>query len=71
MLHFHVSDYNKSPFSDQKAFDLIQNMVWLFHPRHALSDLVGIPEFFCKALDLCDTFRVDVDVKGFKDVNLT
>ena len=71
LLHFHVSENNKSPFSGQKASDLIHNMVWLFHSRHALADLVGIAEFFCKALDLSETFRIFVDVKGFKEVNLT
>ena len=71
MLHFHIGDNNKSPFFDQGAFDLIQNMVWLFHSRHALSDLVGIAEFFCKALDLCEAFRIHVDVEGFKEINLT
>ena len=46
-------------------------MVWQFHSRHALSDFVGIAEFFCKALDLRETFGIPVDVKGFKEVNLT
>ena len=71
ILYFYISDKNKSPLFDQKVFDLIQNMAWLFYSRHTLSDLVCIAEFCCKALDLSETFRLRVDVEGFKEINLT
>ena len=46
-------------------------MAWLFYSQHALSDLVRVAEFFCKALHLSETFRIHVDVEGFKEINLT